>query len=349
MKKVIITCLLAVLFGGVSLFSCKKETIDPGTYVPISFSVPAGWPQPVYKFTNNALTSDGFVLGRKLFYDTRLSRDSSISCGSCHQQFASFANIDHDVSHGFNNQLGTRNSPALSIVAWMPSFFWDGGVINVENQPINPIQNPVEMDLPMTDVIARLSANATYRSEFKKAFGDEAINSQRVFRALAQFMASMVSSNSKYDQFSRGEHGVTFSASELRGLDLFRTKCATCHKEPLLSDFSFRNNGLSVDPFVNDSGRARITRDANDLYKFRVPSLRNVDLSRPYMHDGRFQTLDAVLEHYRSGIVSSATLDPLLAGGIAMSDSDKADIINFLKTLSDSIFVKDTRFADPNH
>lgn len=349
MKKALLIILIAGLWGWLSLAGCKKETVDPRTYVPISFTVPQGWPQPVYQFTNNTLTSDGFVLGRKLFYDMRLSRDNTISCGSCHQQFAAFAQLDHPVSHGVKDQLGTRNTPGLANVAWYPTFFWDGGVINIENQPINPIQNHVEMDMTMPEVISRISADAGYVKMYKNAFGDETVNSQRTFRALAQFMAAMVSSDSHYDKVMRHEAGATFTVSEQNGYDLFKAKCASCHKEPLLTDFSYRNNGIASTPSVNDSGRAHITQAATDLYKFKVPSLRNIALTGPYMHDGRFTTLDAVLDHYRSGITPSATLDPLLANGISMTDNEKADIISFLKTLSDSIFVKDSRFAEPRN
>jgi len=346
MKKIILICGLAFIVCWLSLAGCKKETIDPATYVPISFAIPQGWPQPVYRFTNNPLTSGGFVLGRKLFYDVRLSRNNTISCGSCHQQFAAFAQLDHPVSHGIEDRLGTRNSPGLANMAWYPTFFWDGGVINLENQPINPIQNHVEMDMTLPDVISRLGADVEYVAGFKKVFGDETINSQRIFRSLAQFMGAMISSDSKYDKYIRKEEGGTFTVAEQHGLGLFRQKCASCHTEPLMTDFSFRNNGLQ--PYsVNDSGRAHITFSATDLYKFKVPSLRNVDLTRPYMHDGRFTTLDAVLAHYRKGIAHSATLDPLLTSGINMTDKEQADIISFLKTLSDSTFVRDVRFAEP--
>lgn len=348
MKKILLIVAAAGFIGWLSLAGCKKETIDPGTYVPVSFSVPAGWPQPVYTFANNQLTSDGFKLGRKLFYDPRLSRDNSISCGSCHQQFAAFANLDHPLSHGVNNLLGKRNSPGLSNAAWFPTFFWDGGVINIENQPINPIENHVEMDMTMPEVLNRLSADATYVAMYKKAFGSDTINSQRTFRALAQFMAAMVSNNSKFDRVMRHEAGVSFTEQEQRGYEAFGAlKCSSCHSGLLFSDFSYRNNGLAPDFAVNDSGRAHITRDPNDLYKFKMPSLRNVALTAPYMHDGRFTTLDAVLEHYRNGVVQSPTLDIVLQNGIVMSDAQKADIISFLKTLTDSTFVHDPLFAEP--
>lgn len=333
--------------GWLSLVGCKKDVLPPDNSNAISFVVPMSWPQPVYLFTNNTLTQSGFELGRKLFYDVRLSRDNSTSCGSCHQQFAAFSHLDHPVSHGIYGLLGKRNAPALFNEAWIPTFFWDGGVVNIENQPINPIQNPVEMDMTMPEIITKISPDAKYKAMFTSAFGSDTINSQRIFRALAQFMAAMVSNNSKYDKYVRGEAGGTFTAQELNGLAIFRQKCATCHKEPLFSDYSYRNNGLMPDPSVNDSGRAHITLNAADMYKFKVPSLRNIELTRPYMHDGRFQTLDAAVEHYRTDINASATLDPLLANGINLSDNDKQDVITFLKTLTDTTFTHDTRFSEP--
>jgi cytochrome c peroxidase len=347
MKKTLIAAVIALFFSSIWIVSCKKDTIDPSTWEPVSFSVPYGWPQPVYTFTNNPLTSDGFTLGRKLFYDVRLSRDNTISCGSCHQQFAAFAHLDHDVSHGIYGLLGTRNSPGMFNLAWHPSFFWDGGVNHLESQPINPLQSHVEMDMTLPEVVARVAADNDYRARFKKAFGDETVNTQRIFRAMSLFMAAMVSDNSRYDKHEKNLPGGTFSDAEERGLKLFRQHCATCHKEPLFSDFSFRNNGLVPKSSVNDSGRAHITRSVDDLYKFKVPSLRNVALTRPYMHDGRFMSLESSVEHYRTGIIHSATTDPKLSSNVNISDQEKSDIVSFLHTLTDSTFITNKLFAEP--
>jgi cytochrome c peroxidase len=326
------------------LWGCKPDpSVSPNE--EIRFSVPKGWPEPVYKFENNALSKAGFELGRKIFFDTRLSRDNSISCGSCHQPFAAFSQFDHDLSHGVDNKLGIRNSPALFNLNWHSSYFWDGGVVHIENQPLNPIQNPVEMDETLENIIAKLKADKNYSTAFKATFGDETINSQRIFKALAQFMGMLVSSNSKYDHFVRGEEGGQMTSAELNGLSIYRAKCAACHKEPLFSDFSYRNNGL-LPSTLNDSGRARITLEANDLYKFKVPSLRNLKYSAPYMHDGRFRTLPEVLNHYTSGIHPSPTLDPLLQNGIQLTDQEKSDLLTFLNTLNDESFVKDVRFRE---
>lgn len=345
MKKIGLCIALAAGVGWLSSVGCKKDTISPDSEEPIAFSVPVGWPEPSYTFANNKLTQDGFALGRKLFYDGRLSRDNSVSCGSCHQQFSGFAHLDHPISHGINNLLGTRNTPGLSNMAWHPAYFWDGGVNNLESQPINPIENHVEMDMTLPEIITRLGTDADYKKRFKAAFGDETINSQRIFKAMAQFMGAMVSADAKYDRYMRGE--AEFTDQEKSGLTVFRQKCGSCHTEPLFSDFSYRNNGLQPDARINDTGRAHITREATDRYKFRVPSLRNVAVTKPYMHDGRITTLDAAVERYRTGIFDSPTLDPVLSGGIAMTDAEKQAIVSFLQTLTDTAFLHDTRFAEP--
>ncbi|HRO42343.1 MAG TPA: cytochrome c peroxidase [Flavipsychrobacter sp.] len=311
----------------------------------IEFTVPSGWPQPQYKFENNEVTQAGFDLGKKLFFDRRLSRDNSVSCGSCHQPFAAFAQPDHDFSHGIDNRLGERNSPGLFNLNWHTGFFWDGGINHIELQPINPIQNPVEMDEKLDNVISKLKNDDTYKAMFKSAFGDETINSQRMLKAMAQFMGMLVSSNSKYDKYVRGETGGSMTNVELKGLNIFRENCASCHTEPMFSDFSYRNNGL-MPSSRNDSGRGRITRAPEDIYKFKVPSLRNLKYTAPYMHDGRIKNLEAVLEYYATGIHHSPTLDPSLQNGIQLNPQDRSALIAFLNTLNDEEFVRDARFKE---
>jgi cytochrome c peroxidase len=350
MKTLIILALAILIAAATGITGCRREpdasSPAPDTSSLVSFRVPAGWPQPFYNFQENELSQKGFELGRKLFYEVRLSRDNTISCGSCHAQFAAFAHLDHPLSHGIDGRFGLRNAPGIFNMAWKPAYFWDGGVTNLENQPQVPIENHVEMDLTLAGAVERINSDATYRELFKEAFNVETITSKYIFRSLAQFMAAMVSANSRYDMYTRGETGGSLTTLELQGLELFRSKCGTCHKEPLFTDDSYRNNGLQVDGGLNDSGRARITLLPSDMHKFMVPSLRNVDLTRPYMHDGRFNSLDAVLEHYRSGITASETLDESLKNGIDMTDDDKKAIIAFLKTLSDQTFIRDKRFAE---
>jgi cytochrome c peroxidase len=225
---------------------------------------------------------------------------------------------------------------------------WDGGINHIEVQPLAPITNPVEMDETIDNVIAKLSADVVYQQMFSDAFGDNTINSQRIFKAIAQFQGMLISSNSKYDKYTRGESGGELSASEQNGLSLFTQKCATCHTPPLFSDFSYRNNGLSYNTALEDSGRAHITGLPTDFNKFKVPSLRNISVTGPYMHDGRFGTLTQCLNHYNTGINQTQNLDTLLTSGISMSTQEMQDIISFLGTLKDDDFLHDPRFKDPN-
>lgn len=310
------------------------------------FEVPAGWPQPVYDFHANPVTAAGFALGRQLFYDPRLSRDGTVSCASCHQQFAAFAHYDHAVSHGVGNRNGTRNAPGLYNLAWLPQLMWDGSAHNLEVQPLGPIANPVEMDAQLPALIERLRADADYPRRFEAAFGTPAIDSQRLLKALAQFTGTMISAGSRYDRYVAGDAGA-LDAREQAGLAAFRRHCAQCHIEPLFSDFRYRDNGLDATP--RDAGRATVTAVAADRGRFRVPSLRNIGLTPPYMHDGRFDTLAQVIEHYRSGIAAGDQVDPALRGGLPISDAERDALLAFLPALDDPAFTHDVRFADPAH
>ena len=299
---------------------------------------PEGWPAPRYDFANNPVTREGFALGRKLFYEPRLSRDGSVSCGSCHQQFAGFAHFDHAVSHGIGGLNGTRNAPELANLAWQPDFMWDGAVHHLEVQPIAPISNAVEMGETLANVITKLQASRDYPALFEQAFGTPGIDSQRLLRALAQFTGTLVSARSRYDL-------GTLSREETKGLAVFRQHCAACHNEPLFTDHSFRNNGLDAIP--KDAGRALISGKPEDTGRFRVPSLRNVAVSPPYMHDGRFDTLEQVLDHYAQGIAHTPALDPLLARPLRLNETERAALLGFLQALTDERYLSDVRFAEP--
>ena len=343
----LIYCCFALI---TALTSCSvDQEIKPASPpLIVKEVIPSGFPTPVYSFQNNTPTNEKFILGRELFYDPILSADNTISCGSCHQAFSAFAHSQHDLSHGINGLLGTRNSPALQNLNWKSSFMWDGGINHIEIQPLAPIQNPIEMGESLNNVIAKLQSKTKYQDLFRNAYGNDSITSQKMFKAMAVFMGMLYSYNSKYDRYYRGENGVTFTTSELNGYNLFKSKCANCHKEPLLTDESFRNNGLVPNPLINDSGRAVITGNPNDKYKFKVPSLRNVSVTGPYMHDGRFSSLSEVLDHYRTGIQNTGTLDPSLSSGITLTNQEKTDVINFLYTLTDYQFLYDENFKDPN-
>ena len=344
-KTFLFISVICVSIGaGALLTACHKEEA-PRSVTPLEFTTPPGFPEPYYNFENNPLTREGVNLGRKLFYDGRLSKDGNFSCAACHQQFAAFATFDHDLSHGFDNQFTTRNAPGLFNLVWLKELHQDGGIANLEVQPLAPLTAPNEMAEDLGSVLNKLKQEATYPPLFNAAFGSPEITSQRMLKALAQFMATMVSANSKYDQVKRGE--AQFSSREESGYALFREKCASCHEEPLFTDLSYRNTGLPVNPYLLDYGRMRITGRKEDSLKFRVPSLRNVALTFPYTHDGRLYRLDDVLDHYATGIRQSETLDPLLRNGIPLSNSEREAIKAFLNTLTDTSFVNDSRFGPP--
>lgn len=337
-----------LIFSALLLASCNKN--DPAPAQGFEVLLPSNFPAPVYDFAGNPVTQAGFELGRKLFYDPILSRDNTISCGSCHIQYSAFTHHGHGVSHGIDGLLGKRNAPAIQNMAWGDAFFWDGGVPLLDLVPLNPIANPVEMDEQPARVLEKLRLDSEYPGLFKRAFGTEEINTARFLQAMSQFMASLVSANSRYDKYVRNEPGGSLTAEELTGLNTFRQKCANCHQGDLFTDNSFRNNGLN-DDFTHDGGRYTASLLEPDLGKFKVPSLRNVEKTAPYMHDGTRYTLEAVLEHYAGGVLESPTLDPLLrkpdgTRGIALSVEDQKNIIAFLKTLTDEEFLRDTRFSE---
>jgi cytochrome c peroxidase len=322
-------CFLAVAF----------DTISEHKLI---FEKPAAFPAPLYDFKTNVPTEEKFDLGRRLFYDPILSRDSSVSCSSCHQQFAAFAHIDHALSHGIDSRIGTRNVPALQNLSWQNSFMWDGGVNHLEVQAINPITAVNEMNESLEGIILKLQKNKMYKALFSKAYHDSTINSERILKSLAQFTGFMISSNSRYDKYIAGKD--TFTIQEKNGLSLFRAKCAGCHTEPLFSDNSLRSNGLIPDSVLNDIGHGKIGGE-KDNYKFRVPSLRNIAVTFPYMHDGRFKKLRDVLNHYSDAGIK--VTDPEMKKTADLSDKERKDIIAFLLTLTDKEFLSDPRFSDP--
>jgi len=328
-----------LLFGFAARFSG-----DTVTRRDVELKIPAGFPKPFYDFKNNTISPAGFILGRKLFYDPILSSDSSTSCQTCHQRVAAFAHIDHALSHGVGGRIGTRNVPALQNLIWQDTYMWDGGVNNLEVQPINPITNPDEMNESLAHVIMKIKRNREYVQLFKRVYRDTVINSERLLKTLAQFTGLMISANSRYDRYIAGRD--TFSIQEKNGLQLFRAKCASCHREPLFTDNTYRSNGLKPDTSLNDTGRGKISGAQTDNYKFRVPGLRNIEMTFPYMHDGRFRKLKDVLNHYSvAGHTPTADADLTKIG--TLSDKERTDIIAFLLTLTDKEFLYDARFADP--
>lgn len=340
------------LLFAVGCMACGKD-VEMNNHPEFKgFVPPSDFPAAVYHFSTNPVTKDGFELGKKLFYDPILSRDNTISCANCHIQSSGFTQHGHNVSHGIDDKLGTRNSPPIMNLAWSTSFMWDGGIFDLDLQPIAPITNPVEMDETIEHVLEKLQQQPSYPALFKKAFGTEEITNTRLMKALAQFMVMCISSESKYDSVMRRQGNVHFTADEEAGYNLFNQKCSGCHPPPLFTDYSFRNNGIGIGR-VDDLGRYLVSLQSADSYKFKVPSLRNLDYTAPYMHDGRFYTLEAVLEHYASHVQLKPNLDPLLQQneqlGIPLSDSEKAKIIAFLHTLNDSKFVRNSLLSEPSY
>jgi cytochrome c peroxidase len=324
--------------------SCVKDppfTKESGTM--IGFGYPYYFPKPNYTFQQNQLTKARIQLGRALFYDPILSSDSSVSCASCHQQNVAFSDNGKRFSAGVNGAMGKRNSPALFNLAWNTSFMWDGGVNHIEIMPFTPITMPEEMNEQMKHVLEKLKRSSRYKALFESAYGQDQITEKHFFYAMTQFMGAILSYRSAYDELRLGQY--TFTTTEEKGLNLFRQHCNTCHTEPLFTNYTFANNGL--DTVFQDTGRERITLNKEDMGKFKVPSLRNVALSTPYMHDGRFATIEQVIEHYSEGISLSNTLHPSLKQGFNFTANEKQELLAFLKTLTDTEMLSDSTLSDP--
>ncbi len=341
-SRIIIGVIVFCAASSILVNSCRKSDAGRRT-TPLSFTVPDGFPQPVYDFSTNPSTEEGFQLGKKLFYDSRLASHNDVSCGSCHQQLAAYTTFDHDLGHGTNHQHTTRNVPGIFNMVWQKEFEWDGRVNNLEQQMITCITAPEKMGMTVETVINKIDTVAEYKTMFNAAFGDGTITGERIAKALTQFVGMIVSANSTYDKMKRGE--ASFNSSQLAGYELFKSHCTSCHTEPLFTDFTYRNIGLPHRNFHEDAGRMRVTGSASDSLKFKVPSLRNVGITSYYAHDGRFAGITEVLDHYTSGIVSTPTLDPLLQSPMQLTNLEKFYIMEFLFTLNDSAMVADRRFS----
>jgi len=348
-------CVLTLLGG------CREEepTVEQDL-TPYVLVLPDHVPPPILP-NDNALTETKVHLGKMLFYETELSGDGTMSCATCHMQASAFTDTAQ-FSVGINGLEGHRNAMAVFNMAWNTNgFLWDGGPQLLRHQSLLPIQDGLEMDETLDDVIAKLSANQVYIDAFIRAFGDELITPQRMSLAMEQFMLSITSFSSKYDRYLAGQTELT--ESELRGLELFTTEyneffpeysgadCQHCHGGINFSNSQFMNNGLDAEGTHEDLGRFVVTGNAEDVGRFKVTSLRNIALTAPYMHDGRFNTLEEVLDHYDHGLQESSTLDPALAAtmstGLMLTDQDKADLIAFMNTLTDDGLTTETAFASP--
>ena len=353
--KQLICCVLATIL----LFSCKKEgCIDPIalnynpdvhinngsceyiTTTPYDIITPYGFPDMIIP-EDNPMTFEGVELGRKLFNDPILSANNTLACINCHMPESSFSD-PNQFSTGIDGFLGNRNSSALINLGWSSSFNWDGSVKSLEEQAFEPVTNSLEMHNSWNNVENTLNQDEEYLLLFKQAYNIDYIDSTHVVMAIAQFERTLISNNSKFDKYSRGEE--VFTKSELNGFAIFNSEkgdCFHCHGTSLFTDNLFHNNGLDVEPFL-DLGLGKITENTSDNGKFKTPTLRNVEVSAPYMHDGRFATLEKVIEHYDSGGHFSSTVDPLmkkLGVGLNLTNQEKSDLIAFLKTLTDYDFI----------
>jgi len=327
-----------------------KPLYLPKKFTPYPFQMGATFPIPDLP-RDNPLTVERVELGKTLFFDKQLSINAAQSCADCHAPEKAFTD-GRRTARGAEGDFGTRNAMPLFNLAWKKDFFWDGRAKSLREQVLQPIQNPIEMHEPLTNLCVKLAATdkIDYAKLFAAAFGSPEITAEKISLALENYLLTLTSFNAKFDRVLRG--GEKFTAEERRGFELFSTEydprrgqfgadCFHCHGGPLFQSQAFANNG--ADGAFTDIGREKVTGKASDRGKFAVPSLRNVELTAPYMHDGRFGTLEDVIRHYSTGVVRSATLDPNLAkhpdGGVPLSDADQRALVAFLKTLTDAQFA----------
>jgi cytochrome c peroxidase len=344
------------------LFACKKDSLYSET-TPYEINKPSHFPKMNIP-ADNPMSVEGVALGRKLFYDKLLSLDNTISCASCHDQNFAFSD-PKQYSQGVNGSLGNRNSMALVNLGYQKFFFWDGRSKTLEEQILEPVPNPVEMHLSWDEALNRISSSEYYKDQFFKVFRTTKIEKTHVAKAIAQFLRTLISATSKFDVMYKIENSISLSEKEKliktqitneewAGYDLFKSlngaDCFHCHNGPMMQVEKYSNNGLDANPF--DFGRELVTHNVNDRAKFKVPTLRNIALTAPYMHDGRFATLDEVIEHYSSGIHLSPTIDPLIEfanqGGVQLDTQQKGLLKAFLLTLTDYEFITNPEFSDPN-
>ncbi len=333
--------------------SCKENNDEPlpeETWYPTPYElqIPEGFPDMLIP-EDNPMTVEGVQLGRRLFHDPILSADNSQSCADCHGQTSSFTD-SRRFSIGIDGIEGTRNAMPLINAGWMSLFFWDGRKGSLEEQALEPVPNPIEMHQSWPDAVEKLKNHPQYPDLFFDAFGTRELDSMHVVKAIAQFERTLISSDSKWDRYLRGE--VQLTQAEAKGFEIFFTEkgdCFHCHSTILFTDNLFRNNGL--DAVHTDKGLFDVTGNVSDIGKFKTPTLRNVELTAPYMHDGRFATLEEVIDFYSEGLQFSSTIDPLMKnvhqGGIQLTDDEKQSLLAYLKTLTDTTFIQNRDFSNP--
>lgn len=329
------------------LVSCTNDDYEPVSYEnpELILLTPTGFPQLNASVYTNKPTKYGVALGEKLFHEKRFSADNTVSCASCHIRSSAFA--DHQKQAvGIENRIGLRNTPPIQNLAFMQFYNWDGSKLSLENQPIVPIITHEEMDSSILEVIDKLQTDLSYRTLFQKAFGDERITPERIYKSIAQYEYTLISAESKYDKIKRNE-GSVFTESEAKGYKIFQQKCISCHSTELFTDQTFRNIGFPVNTNSNEAGRARVTGNPEDYMSFRVPSLRNIEYTAPYGSFGQFATLKEVLDYLDNGVIAADNLDPILKNNnnrIPLTEEEKEALISFMKTLSDSKFTRQYNF-----
>jgi cytochrome c peroxidase len=351
--------------AALSLLSCEEwGGKKPHVTTPYVLQIPTGMPQPALP-EDNPLTVEGILLGRQLFYDPILSLDSSQSCASCHNPAFGFTDNGSAFSVGVDGSVGDRNSMPLHNLAWHQTFFWDGRSPSLREQALDPISNPIEMKEDVMHVVVKLQRQPRYQAAFEAAFGEDVVTPERMGLAMEQFMLTILSGGeSKFDRFEAGLESLT--PEEELGLQLFNGEsnpnsptpgadCFHCHGGALFTNHKFMNNGL--DSSLTDLGLGAVTGKASDDGKFKVPSLRNIAYTAPYMHDGRFQTLEQVIEFYDSGVApNSPNLDPSMVGfvqmhsgatGLNLTLAQRQALVAFLNTLTDTRIETDTLYLNP--
>ncbi len=351
MKRLVIAVLVVVMW--LSFFiGCKKTTDTPLADTPYELQYPDYLPRIVIP-ADNPLTVNGVALGRRLFYDPIFSQNNTISCASCHKIANGFAD-NVQFSKGVDVAVGITNASSLVNIAWYNRFFWDGRVTSLEEQVEEPIQNPIEMHETLTNTVQKVQNHPDYPRLFKAAFGSDGVTIERLTKAIAQFERTIISAgNSTFDKFEQTNNPGVFTKDEFEGYKIFFSEtgdCFHCHGGALSTTTGFENNGLNEN--ITGTGYGKTVSKSDSDGMFRVPSLRNAVFSAPYMHDGRFNTLEEVIEHYNSGLKDSPTLHPKLKlkveeGGLNLSESQKNQLLAFLKTYTDTAFINRTDLKKP--
>ncbi|MDO6738608.1 cytochrome-c peroxidase [Wenyingzhuangia sp. 2_MG-2023] len=324
------------------LVSCSHDDSEIVSYEnpEISLVIPLGFPEFNNAVYNNIPTKYGVELGEKLFFEKKLSTDNTVSCSSCHIQANAFSDTNVQAI-GIEGRLGFRNTPSVQNLAFINFYNWDGSRLELENQTLVPIITHEEMDSSILEVIGKLEAESFYKELFYKAFGDDDITADRIYNSIAQYEYTLISSNSKYDSIKRNE-GKKFTEREALGYQVFQEKCISCHSTELFTDQSFRNIGFPINPNANEAGRSRVTGDPEDYMSFRVPTLRNIEVTAPYGSFGQFATLKEVLDYFDNGVLTADNLDPIFKDNnnrIRLTEEEKNYLIDFLKTLTDYKFI----------